>query len=52
MRPSADVLSAIRDRDPDGHATRPTDEAYANFRRWVLRTHGHIAWRAYHMSGH
>lgn len=42
----ADLL-AIRNADPDGQATEPTEKDYAQFKAWVIKTYGQAMWDRY-----
>lgn len=40
-------LKRIRDEDPDGKETEPTDEDYRKFEAWVVQTYGSEALAQY-----
>jgi hypothetical protein len=43
-------LKAIKEEDPDGWETEPTEEDYQRFKAWVLEVFGADAWREYHSN--
>lgn len=44
------TLKAIRDRDPDGKDTEPTEADTAAFEKWVKSKYGEQAWSDYHTN--
>lgn len=42
------VFHEIRDKDPDGGSTQPTQRDYLRFEWWVTATYGRATWEAYH----
>lgn len=44
------ALKAIRDEDPDGKLTPPTEQMYEDHRSWAIRTYGYNVWSAYIMD--
>jgi hypothetical protein len=46
-----EILRAIGRNDPDGGEREPTEQDYASFEAWVVKTYGPEVFRAYKIGG-